>query len=546
MIAFLILIACANGYINDNDTEYVWRARPLGSVADKGVLYVPLDHSKNWRPAKYQDLKCPKPQGDWQLKFIIHTRWVTWRPDDISLDHIPGFLCHKAEWITRCEYTWYLSKTVSRKLKEETPSESECQDAVRLYEAGKQEAGSFPPEECYWNSVNDESVVKTIVVEHSIAYDPYKDCGVDEALVGGSCKKKFCDTKYSSVKWVQDVDHESQRCHNIIQEQLEILKRNDNKEQDKSWVRSKSFPITEMDDACKMSFCGLDGIRLKNGIWFGFQKSRTDHSDMGDIPQCVSGTEIGIPDKNYKEKEFEYELEDLQREILCLNVLDKLQLNQVISLYDLQYLRQDAPGYGNIFRVNNGTLEVTTGKYIKVYHAKNDLSPDCIGTYKDHSGDDVCVDWDEWLPIEKDKDQGFNGIIRIKNKIIFPDDQLRASEWREELFDYFKVDKIHHPFLNNVTDVIHDDTDDENLIHDKTVNPGDAINNWVKVAENKVVNFFKELGIGIIIIVWIIAGIIFLFILFKLIRFCIKLRYKKVNTGDKEIEMRHYDSPIFG
>lgn len=86
--------------------------------------------------------------------------------------------------------------------------------------------------------------------------------------------------------------------------------------------------------------------------------------------------------------------------------------------------------------------------------------------------------------------------------------------------------------------MIHDDTD-EGLIHDKTVNPGDAISDWITVAENKIGLFFKGIGNDLIKLFYIALIVILIIISIKiclLLRKCCKKRKQRGRNSDELIE----------
>ncbi|QIQ19243.1 glycoprotein [Taiyi bat virus] len=520
IITILIIFICQ---INLNLTE------------NNRKIILPKETHYDWKPAHLDKITCPKPELDWTGEYKPVVVLNVLRPPNHKIGGINGFLCHKVEWITRCEYTWYLSKTVSRRIKEETPTEAECKEAIELHKGGRETSGSFPPEECYWNSVNDESDIKVSVTEHKIGYDPYRNIGLDDILIGGYCKDRKCLTTHSSVIWIRDGDMNP--CGEMTLETLTVYTTLYNYNT-KKWVGSSTIKLSSLEKACTIKFCGVDGIMLSNGIWFHHNQG-TDNRHLDVKEKCPENAEIGVLQPGYEIKWLDYKLIDLQREFLCLQALDKIRLQKVVTLHDLQFLRPHKAGPGAVFRVRNKTLETTHANYVEASMVdENELSRDCLAKYLNEQKKPTCIKWDNWIDLGSNKHQGLNGILEIKGSIKFPEDQLLEAEWEAEMFEYFKLDKIHHPFLQNISDMIHDDTD-EDLIHDKTVNPGDAINDWITVAENKIGMFFKGIGNDLIKLFYIALIVILIIVLVKIClicKKCCKTRRKRTRNQDELIE----------
>ncbi|AJR28606.1 glycoprotein [Mount Elgon bat virus] len=511
-------------------------------------LILPLDHHLDWKPAHFDKLTCPKPELDWSEEYKPINVISVLRPPNHKIGGVSGYLCHKVEWITRCDYKWYLSKTVSRRIKEETPTEAECRDAVILHKNGRETSGSFPPEECYWNSVNDESDIKVSVTAHDIGYDPYLNVGVDSLLVGGYCNNSICLTTHSSVIWIRD--QVSKPCEGMRLETMTVYTSLYGYTNDK-WVGTPSMKMSSLNDACRLSFCGVQGTLLTNGLWFHHNVREGPGSQIQITRNCPPNSEVGVVQPDFEIKLMDYKLADLQREMFCLQTLDRIRLQQVVTLNDLQYLRPHRAGAGPVFRIRNNTLETTHGTYIEASMVgTTQVNRNCLATYLGEDKKPKCIGWKSWHKMNNHKYQGLNGVLEINGLIKFPEDQLLDAEWEADMFEYFKLDKIHHPFLSNISSIIHDDTD-ESLIHDKTVNPGDAINNWVEVAENRVSTFFKTTGGEIIKIVYIITLIGIIYLLYKIITMCCKMK----RTGKKnrrltsdliDLDLKPMNSSVFG
>ncbi|QKV49534.1 glycoprotein [Bughendera virus] len=487
-------------------------------------LLLPINSHSEWKPVNLANLTCPKPKLDWTIDFHQLATEQVYRLRDLSIGEIKGYLCHKAEWITRCEYSWYLSKTVSRRIRELSPSQSECEDGIHYIKEGRETSGSFPPEECYWNSVNDESEVKIILTPHSLTYDPYTDRGLDANLLGGFCKSRYCQTTHSSVMWIQDPESHTEPCTHMIAEKLTVLSSKQG-ETGKRWVKTTATPAMSLEKACKLRYCGVEGILLASGLWFGLpEESIEGHDNLGVKEVCAASSEVGVLQPDYFDKSLEFKMEDLQREILCLQLLDKIKIQKIVNMFDLQYLRPHSPGFGHVYQVVNGTLMSASAQYaITTYPGEKTISRKCLGQFKDPSLNTLCVNWSSWLPMKDGVYQAFNGIIEKDGVILLPEDQLLEATWSPDMFDYIPLDKIHHPVYINISDIIHDGVD-EGLIHDKTENPGDTLSGWVTIAKNKVLIFFETIGESLLIIIMIVILAWILLRLIKLSIMCVKNR----------------------
>ncbi|AJR28541.1 glycoprotein [Nkolbisson virus] len=516
--------------------------RAAGRELHDVIGFVPDTDTLQWKPANLDTLRCPEAADPGPDDGAVVEKWVISRPRVNTFLGIKGYLCHYAKWVTRCEYTWYLSKTISRSIQPLDVTESGCQDAFKEYDAGRLVPGSFPPEACYWASTNDETVHAYTITPHEVIYDPYSNAKLDHIFLHGSCNKDFCETSHDSTMWIAKRKGEGSVCQFVGREDVEIIegaKFSLRKFQTKVWLRGPSLHNIPLDKLCKIDFCGKTGYRNQQGIWFSIDRVSWSKNHSLPIRQkavgCKPGENVAVVDTNLPDSDLEATIEEMMWDMNCLNALETIQHHKKVSLHDLYQIAPQKSGPGLAYRLNDGHLEVAQAHYWSVQHPKRGkLSRTCLGA-RQADETSSCVKWNKWTHVANNTYHAVNGITEVDGQILFPKRRVLHRKYDPEYATRQSLRFIKHPVIDKFEDKATENIEHKDIIS-KDVNAGDLVGNWVVVAEGKLSEWFGGLGKSIISVVSLIVGLLVLYVIVKL---CLYFRPKaKEKIGDMEMKLK--------
>ncbi|AHB08864.1 G protein [Kolente virus] len=503
-----------------------------------GTILLPLRLSESWKPISVSSLECPHRAKRTGRFGVRHKVFNLTRFDHFSSGLVEGYLCHKIRWVTSCQKTWYFSATVTRRVEPLLPTEAECREAVNLEQHGILESGSYPPESCYWNSLNEEAVTEIHLTTHNVGLNPYTMEWVDSIFLKGSCKDQICPTEHSTVLWLKDPDQQTHNmCGTEVTEHAELMKRASSGS-NISWsdytLVSHHLPATTMEGACYLDFCGKEGIHLHNGIWFALP----DISKLGPetLSRCPEDTKAGSVSPAYAEDDLQFQLKDMKRDIECLNVLETIQATGTISFRSLQYFHPRDVGVHPVYRIINGSLEMATARYA-IAHIPLEGNESCIGLVTENTRL-KCVGWNDWIPVKENLKQGFNGIMSDHGRIIYPIRYLLGDEWNPEMHALQYVKFMPHPLLHPYSHQIKDKGRSE-LVMDHSQNVGDVIVNSAGTFFSRIGSFFSQAFDQLIHIAVILGIGLACYVAVKMFLKWKRNRepFKAVERGQKEQEM---------
>ncbi|AJR28567.1 glycoprotein [Keuraliba virus] len=469
-------------------------------------LVLPVPNNRSWKPVNLSTLKCPESSHLGPDTHRTLEKWLIFRPKSSILTKIEGVLCHKSRWLTRCQYTWYFSKTISRKIEPIPPTFQECQEAIKLKEEGILENLGFPPPNCYWARTNDEENILIEISEHPMTYDPYLDGVIDSILVGGKCSQKECETVHDSTIWIETQrDTRPSQCDMGTEEQLELvsgLKQidgNKQKYQHSVFVVGTNYPFMDAKGACKLRFCGKSGMLLSNGLWFNIAhtilpKPEANSNFWSALPDCSSDKQVGVLGEEYEIEKLQATMEDIMWDLDCFRTVDSLAHHKKVSMLDLFRLAKLTPGPGPAYKLIEGTLMMKEVQYVKARRdTKEQANPLCAAYITEStSNQERCIDYSNYDQNGTYKGQVMNGILVTDGVLIFPHERFHLRQWDPEFIIKHDLQQVHHPVIGNFSKKLHDSIHNS-LIKDHSANLGDVMGNWVKVAASKVSGFFKEI-----------------------------------------------------
>nr|WAK76834.1 MAG: glycoprotein [Yongjia Tick Virus 2] len=518
------------------------------NIYQEGGVLLPLSEDITWRHVKLDQVQCPFKGDQGPDEGQILEKWIVGRPRQRHDLKLNGYLCHKARWTTRCVYTWYFSKTVSRQIENLKVPDQDCASALKQQQEGQLPTGSFPPESCYWATTNDETVEAVTVTPHPVHYDPYTNEAVDTLFPNGRCGNLLCPTVYDSTVWMQGQNDLLEICSFKEDEPLEVVEgvkisggmgiKVD------LWITGPHLPHEKLLGICHKDFCGKSGLLTLSGTWFYLQqivyKKNNSLDVLKHVPECNSTRLVGVLDEMEPYLQMRATLEEITWDMNCLATVDSIHHHNRASPHDLFQISPTHPGTGPIYRITSGGLEMGTAEYV-VAEPERRPTRQCLGRYSTNTGKQ-CVGWKGWTQMENSTFHAFNGITERNGQIKLPKDRMATRDWGEEYIKKHPLSFYHHPSLGNLTRKI-----TENILHkvikSHNVNAGDLIGNWVTVVEDKVSSFFSHLGGSV---VGLLSVILVVGVIYMLIQIIHKIRTPRPQFHSRDMELQKPTHSVFG
>ncbi|UOX72917.1 glycoprotein [Wenzhou Rhinolophus pusillus ledantevirus 1] len=515
---FLVLLPTVLGSLEDTSRAPVVNDPDGVGLTEMDNIILPISVGDSWKETSVKELKCPKHNIEKLQDGLTIGVFNMTRYDHFNPASVLGHLCHKTQWVTRCEYTWYFSKTVSRRIIPTLPTLQECETQRNLEINGIPLEGSYPPEECYWNSVNEEMVESVHLTEHKVGYDPYNGHFVDQIFLKGACDSSLCETDHSTVYWLKDPDVENlPECGELVVEEAELMteaRRNYADEFKDLVIYSHHIPKTSLKGACALKFCGDEGIQLVNGFWF---KSPDWKNFKGsDVQRCPEGTTAKALPQGYFLDHIRFSIEELRDDMACLDALESIQVTGALSYRKLHYFHPKEAGVHPIYRLINGTLQSNTAKYVAAYTHWN--TTECLGMLKSQNKM-KCITWSDWIHVKDDLWQGFNGLMKDGNKMMIPWRYSADIQWNPEIHMAQYLTSAQHPFYQHISHQLHDEILDQ-LRKDRSANIGDSVAKAATSLWTRIIAFVDQIKTGIITV----GVFVFTMILILTIRRCLGMR----------------------
>nr|AVZ61179.1 glycoprotein [Ictalurid rhabdovirus]AVZ61193.1 glycoprotein [Ictalurid rhabdovirus] len=437
-------------------------------------VFVPQDQTIAWqpvvRPFNYQ---CPIHGSLPDTSGLKSTKLTFRSPSVFSPGTVSGWICHAAEWKTTCDYRWYGPQYITHSIHSIRPTIEECKRSIQQLESGTDEDLGFPPQSCGWASVTTVSNKNYKVVVHPVHLEPYQGKWVDHEFVGGECDAPVCEMRGNHSIWL--TNHVlKEECNQHIKETTGIMYgnvlRGDNLYVN-NFIIDEHHRVYKFKGACRMKFCGVDGIKFLRGDWVEKQGELARLHD--DVPDCSEGTVISGHKPGVDLVDTVFNLENILEFTLCEGTKAKVNRQEALTSVDLSYLAPRVGGLGSIFRVRNGTLEKGSTIYMKI-DVEGPIVPELEGF--DPRTNQSRVFWDDW-ELDGTTYQGFNGIYKGQDQMIhIPLNMIESGLVDEELQRSFQADTIPHPHFSD------DSISDDGIFFDNTGesgNPVDAVVEWV-------------------------------------------------------------------
>ncbi|AXY65023.1 G protein [Hapavirus hartpark] len=327
---------------------------------DQTMVY-PIGCNSSWQEVNKLNLKCPRslkidPKN--KLNFDLGT---VYHPLPSSRYVVNGYICHKQNWISKCEETWYFSTTETNKIENVPITEEDCREAVTIYEMGEYVNPFFPPFYCSWCSTQVDQKTFVIVEPHIVKEDIYNRTFLDPLFLNGYCDQAPCKTIHPDVLWVpQEAQKRKDLCNKGSWESgkaFGVLEENTYTEYggtgrtfglDEQWIRSSIYGIRSLVGSCYRGVCRQFGIRFRTGEWWGLEGRDLVQWIQRIIPKCNYQHYVSFHHDNSDENVAEAQL--VARELMCEEFIGRAKGGDPISPIDLNYLLPLNPGIGPAYR----------------------------------------------------------------------------------------------------------------------------------------------------------------------------------------------------
>ncbi|AGO44083.1 G [Niakha virus] len=416
------------------------------------VFHYPIEKDIHWYPANHSSLRCPirsasitdTPTGGVTISI----------PSNPSNNDLPGFSCHKTEWISECTETWYWSTDVKQYIRPVSVTADECKKAQRDKEVGTEITPFFTAPVCQWSNTVRKVNSFVITNKKNVKFDPYNLDFIDPILVGGRCKgnQESCPTIQAGVIWLPRLQPTKATSWTNIYAKYKRV--GPHMGDWKFW--GGGMPTSTFKDACKMEFRGKEGIRVSSGFWFHIPQMDDVEfkTEYGKLAHCVSSKEIKFPSAHEEVAEHEMEIQDLILTLRCRDIIDKYEETGSISFMDLALFDPDNEGPAHIYRINKGKLEAGLVNYgeCKVSKKGDPAESACVKVMD--NGQRSPIFFQDWVPTGiKGIQSGFNGLYRENGEIKHAGYNLFQNKLTESDIQRMELTPIHHPVLLSLSDV---------------------------------------------------------------------------------------------
>lgn len=367
-------------------------------LAGLNIAVFPVTGFSKWKVIGPDEMECPgglPPTAKHYESLVSFPAIIPHERGEILAD---GYVCYKYVLKSTCEESFLFTTSYKTHFERIYVSRQECEASIEGYSKGHSSIPYFPPYVCRWASVNEEISVKIHIAPLSIRYDPLDSSFVDKRFATGSCKYDVCPFKDGKTLWLRD-KHETLDCRNGSNFTITAhLSTNTGSFTPTSgFFSSNVIGSGNISLACKMFYCGREGIRLNSGEWFSsgadaIKNTAALQEWYKKLKPCGENNKI-------REVSVEHLSELAVRSdtatalfLKCIEVKSKIMKGETINRIDLSFLTPDRPGRFMVYRVRDGRLEGCFANYEMVHMLKRLMVNGTLGfTF---AGEPVT--WSKW------------------------------------------------------------------------------------------------------------------------------------------------------
>lgn len=386
------------------------------------LYFYPIDQNISWSPSIPYYITCPYRIQHGVDKNLDKMTMITINKIDYKTEYeVEGYLCEKFSYITTCEESWFFSRNIIREVTQNSVSFLECQNNKHLTNSYNVNEDHFLNPECIWNSRYSKSKIVYKFKDYKVKYDPYNGNLIDSIFLSGRGQNENQKTIYKNTLWIKKDQSDKQICMSGEKHEgllfYNSFSRDDYKCQG-SILREGFSPIN-LNNACKMTFCGKHGFRISSGEWIellAINETSKDILDSLDCKVCPPGTKIKLHTPSLLKEETVSDILDYLYFIKCQETISKLINGLPISSLDLSYLVQNQRGLGLAYKVQFNKLYQGFSNYEALDLQTGEFSINNKSSLKIN-----VLDFDKhWIQDNRNTEvyYGLNGLVRVGSKIM--------------------------------------------------------------------------------------------------------------------------------
>jgi len=411
------------------------------------LLTFPAQNNYTWVKITVKDLVCPS-----SYKIPVQPGWTSINinvevVDPIRMDATPepGWICTHLKYSTECFTQFFGSKSLKYQIHHERIGVEECLQAVKDYQEGSFIPPSFPAQRCSWMKTSWNSKNYILVTPHNPALDRYTGSYVDHLFVGGRCAAKTCKLGDDSQIWIGASP--TSNCVRMIPIASVLHLAGRSRTSPIIYLSLAHYPPLSVKSVCKGSFCGKHGFITDEGVFF-----KSSESQFKSAPECDSSRQVKLPSAAAYTDSSVITIKLGERRNWCqLSLLEARRSGKVTQAL-LARFNPVYPGAGPIYRVNEGHLERTYGRYLSVSEYSgmgNEIGEVEFGRIRN---DKMKIMWEDWVPSGDGKSlSGPNGFYKLDGGAKI---QYSLMDDQETLHDYIVM--YEHEIITELrpTDII--------------------------------------------------------------------------------------------
>ncbi|AJR28337.1 glycoprotein [Muir Springs virus] len=409
---------------------------PILLQGDKTYLFLVPSESKNWKPADLNELSCPplisKPDTA-EMEYMSTDVMELQKHHELA--PVQGYLCSGLRYKVICSEGFFGQKTITKKIENLEPDQNKCVQDLEKFINDDYLLPYFPSEDCNW--MKETPVHQDFIVyqKHQVKYDPYHNGFYDALFKKDFCQEKICETEHDQTIWITNQELKQECTFNYPVKKHVFYKR----DYSKMIIDYEINQWTSVEDGCLIRYCGQEGIRLSNGMFFVGKFYKL----ISNLPICPEGTKISYKPIKAQLDEIENEIILNQERLLCLDSIRQMTASKKLSFYSLSFLEPKSMSRHKVYRIHNNTLEYTETEWEPIV-AFNFNGKNQIGVNKE--GKEVY--WNEWVPSGKDGLlSGFNGVYKKVNssKISISRLETIKEDYEREMMIDHELVTVEHP-----------------------------------------------------------------------------------------------------
>ncbi|ADB88756.1 glycoprotein [Durham virus] len=421
------------------------------------VIIAPLREPQEWRVATKSDFKCTPGMLD-----DIEGPIDFWRVSTIKADanlHIEGYACQAEIWISKCEETWYFSKTITHSVQFPEGTQHSCQDELRKQKAEGAPVFRFPDVECAYASTTTATSYFLRLTPMNVELNPYASTLLHPSFRDGKCTDlEVCPMLHHHGLWIPKEPIAKTEEQAVFEKVTIKYKLSYRHSKAYGYISGPAVPFSDLRDACKIKFAGTAGMRLGSGMWISLggdheqgglgwsSKHTTNIFNDLQIDDCAPGTKVSVPHAGHIGDLLEIKMNHMAMQFLCLDALRNVFRENSTSRLDLAKLSPSDAGEHPVYQLSERGIEVGITMYGLINWApdarENRLGYH-YGTSKAEGKNPIT--WKRWTRTQDGKLNGPNGVYQSNNTIVHPNLALLGNLIMEDLAADFDLDPIKEP-----------------------------------------------------------------------------------------------------